>query len=927
MTRKIDAEKTAHAPNATNASGQLQRIVLQNSGNAESVVLPNGFDPSDVTYVQNGADLVVVASDGRQTTLVDFFGLANAPVLSFGNGAVISGEIVTQMALGLNGAQLASLGGLTPNTPVGMVDNIDGAAFVLRADGMRETLLIGSALYEGDVVETGAGASLGLVFADETTFSMGEDGRMVLDELVYDPDVGVGKMVLSVSKGIFTVVSGAISKTDPDAMVVKTPFADIGIRGTQVGINLEDGNDLQVVIMEEGNGQVGEIVLTNAGGTQVINAPYQLASVTSFEIAPTMVGTIDKGELIDLFGGALQALPTHVGTGNDYGQAGPGKQGAAQNPDGPEKSQPMDDGYQVDTPVDTVLGPSDKTAEPAPPGNPSQAQIAERLAAAERDGLENDRAEITSEVRLATNVLSDRDGIISGSRNYDRLEGSSGDDVLYGGDDPDIYRDTERDWLSYDWNDDYNRLDGLDGDDILIGGSGNNRMYGGEGDDIIYGGNELAGERLVRESSVDGFDDITAERSGYQFLSGGAGDDMLVGGAGDNELHGGDGNDVIIGGERLNTSYSQNVSSGTNADGSETFWRYQNESTWGNQSMHGGDGNDVLLGGYGDNQMYGDAGDDILIGAEGYARSGCGNQEGWDPANEGYYDSSWAHSRMEGGAGDDLLVGGVGTNYLDGGDGDDVLYGGGQGNQSVNVTAGVTDSSYVTVYSELYGGSGNDTLNGGAGDNYMDGGDGDDVLIGGKGYAVDRYVDWQGQESGSVHASNNLKGGDGDDHVTGGDGYNQLYGGQGDDVLVAGSSNDSGALGQGGASYGIWDWAFQQTHRLSEADVRVHDNLLDGGAGDDELVAGLLNDIMAGGAGADIFDMSHAGGEDRILDFGSRDRLVYEGADTDQVTIIGSDGGARIEHENGSSVFIDDVSADGYSIEETDEGLTITFDV
>jgi len=70
-------------------------------------------------------------------------------------------------------------------------------------------------IYQGDVLETGAKASIGIVFADDTTFSLGEEGRMTLDEMVYDPDNQSGSFGATVLTGTFPFVSGEIAKTFP----------------------------------------------------------------------------------------------------------------------------------------------------------------------------------------------------------------------------------------------------------------------------------------------------------------------------------------------------------------------------------------------------------------------------------------------------------------------------------------------------------------------------------------------------------------------------------------------------------------------------------------------------------------------------------------------------------------------------------------
>ena len=77
------------------------------------------------------------------------------------------------------------------------------------------------------MLETGSGAAVGVLFGDGTTFSLGENGRMALDQLIYDPESGEGTASYSVVQGVFSFVSGAISKSGPDQMVVQMPVATI----------------------------------------------------------------------------------------------------------------------------------------------------------------------------------------------------------------------------------------------------------------------------------------------------------------------------------------------------------------------------------------------------------------------------------------------------------------------------------------------------------------------------------------------------------------------------------------------------------------------------------------------------------------------------------------------------------------------------
>ena len=86
---------------------------------------------------------------------------------------------------------------------------------------------------------------------------------------------------------------------------------------------------------------------------------------------------------------------------------------------------------------------------------------------------------------------------------YDRIGGTSENDILAGGE--------SRDLILGEKGDD--RLSGEAGDDQIEGGAGRDVMFGGIGDDILRGGD---------------------------------GRDRLVGGAGDDELEGGPGDDVFV---------------------------------------------------------------------------------------------------------------------------------------------------------------------------------------------------------------------------------------------------------------------------------------------------------------------------------------------------------------------------------------------
>ena len=193
--------------------------------------------------------------------------------------------------------------------PIGTVDTTSGSVIATRVDGTKVELEPGSQVYQGDVIETAGGGSIGVTLADETTFSMAENGNMVLDEMVYDPATQEGSISISAVEGVFTFVSGQIAKTDPDAMTLDTPVATIGIRGTQVGLDVGEGQDTSVVLMEEADGFVGEVVVSNAAGVQILNTAFQGTQITDASTAPSQSYTVNMSDMLQQFGGALNSLP------------------------------------------------------------------------------------------------------------------------------------------------------------------------------------------------------------------------------------------------------------------------------------------------------------------------------------------------------------------------------------------------------------------------------------------------------------------------------------------------------------------------------------------------------------------------------------------------------------------------------------------
>ncbi|MEE8204208.1 MAG: FecR domain-containing protein, partial [Alphaproteobacteria bacterium] len=298
---------TANHDAATPPAGGA--IVVEATSGGGPVVVPEGALLLVADFVRAGPDLVLVGPDGTRILVKDYFALADPPALATEGGAAVAPDLVATLAGPLAPGQYAQAAPAAGAAPIGRVTTVEGSVTATRADGTQVTLEADSVVYQGDVLESSPGAAIGLVFTDDTTFSLGESARMVLDELIYDPDTGAGSSTLSVLQGVFVFVSGEIAANNPDAMTVRTPIATIGIRGTTVAGRIEaDGEGGTVALLPDPDGSVGSISVTTTTGVYVLSVANQALNMAD-PLQPPQLVQLSALAMDQTFGAAMRALP------------------------------------------------------------------------------------------------------------------------------------------------------------------------------------------------------------------------------------------------------------------------------------------------------------------------------------------------------------------------------------------------------------------------------------------------------------------------------------------------------------------------------------------------------------------------------------------------------------------------------------------
>ncbi|QAU32824.1 VCBS domain-containing protein [Janthinobacterium sp. 17J80-10] len=455
---------------------------------------------------------------------------------------------------------------------------------------------------------------------------------------------------------------------------------------------------------------------------------------------------------------------------------------------------------------------------------------------------------------------------ITGSDDFNQLDGGLGNDTLSGG----LGQDT----LIGGGGDD--SLDGGAGNDTLIGGAGNDSFIGGLGTDTAdfsSEGNSIS-VNLATGSGTDssgGSDSF----SGVENVTGGSAGDILIGdananrldgGAGDDTIAGAAGNDTLVGSGGLDTlDYSAvsgaiivNLSNATvNAvlasTASDGFGGI--DSLSGFETVLGGGGNDILVGGTENNLLVGNAGNDLLSGGAGV-------------------------DTLQGGAGDDSLRGGAGNDSLDGGshlgNGDTADYSDQGTAVNVNLatasaTGGSIGTDTLSNIENIAGSSVNDTLTGDTGANQIWGNAGNDSVQGGDG-------------------NDSLRGGQGNDTIDGGNGIDGVFY---DDVngpvivnLGATTLNLTVTVAGTGYGYNVLAGSAQgvtQAGANAGTDTLLNIENIVGSGGTDTLVGSAGDNIIDGADGGDSID--GGAGNDTIY-YDENDAFVDGGAGSADTLLV-----------------------------------------
>lgn len=292
---------------------------------------------------------------------------------------------------------------------IGSVTESSGTSIIKRG---KDTIQVakGTLIEINDKIETKNG-KVKIVFKDDTNVTVTESSSLVIDDFVYDPKSGAGKLGLKAAAGTVRYVSGSIAK-DPKNVKINTPTAAIAVRGTDFVMAVSETGGSMIMLMPtcelEQNVNLkglscgsGAIDVETPAGIVKLNRPYQATLVETLNGMPSPAVIVALNGMA--IGNNLMVNPPKTTTGMSVISAA---RAAAEKTGDAKKSDNKDKRDEKDEKDDAKDGEKQQVAGKQEGGNRSSSQ---GRSANEGDEDPNNRTKVGLDVNkdaLANDVAS-----------------------------------------------------------------------------------------------------------------------------------------------------------------------------------------------------------------------------------------------------------------------------------------------------------------------------------------------------------------------------------------------------------------------------------------------------------------------------------------------------------------------------------------
>jgi hypothetical protein len=189
---------------------------------------------------------------------------------------------------------------------VGSITDQQGPAASIKRSNQQIEANRGTGIQMNDAVST-LKTKIGITFEDKTTVRITEQSRLVVDDFVYDPKKGTGKLAMNVALGTVRYASGATGKNSRENVKINTPTATISVRGTDFTMTVDEVGKSLVILLptcpdpaKPDECWTGAIEVATDVGYVLLNQAFQATMVDSRSSMPSEPKLISISEaLID----------------------------------------------------------------------------------------------------------------------------------------------------------------------------------------------------------------------------------------------------------------------------------------------------------------------------------------------------------------------------------------------------------------------------------------------------------------------------------------------------------------------------------------------------------------------------------------------------------------------------------------------------
>ena len=213
---------------------------------------------------------------------------------------------------------------------IGGIEEHKGSGGITRSG---ETIIteLGLGVQQLDHVETANGRLL-MKFLDDSVVRLTEHTEVTLTKYYYDPNKKAdANMTMKFVAGTARFSTGRLGLVPKENIVIETPTATIGIRGTDFTTSVDELGRSLVILLPESECTIdgdcspsGEITVTNEGGVVTLTEAYQATMVSSISTIPTQPVILDNINLNMIDNMFIVSPPNEIEERQDEGSNGTG---------------------------------------------------------------------------------------------------------------------------------------------------------------------------------------------------------------------------------------------------------------------------------------------------------------------------------------------------------------------------------------------------------------------------------------------------------------------------------------------------------------------------------------------------------------------------------------------------------------------------